>query len=152
MKNNKIVKNKIIRIIFVILGLISFILGTIGIFLPILPTVPLYLLTAFLWVRGSEKFSNWFLNSKLYKKHMNTFANHKVMIWWKEIILLVLVTALLLVTMIKLNVLAMNIIFPILIACKYGYFVFNVKPISRKEYVMIREEDLKKYEFKTVGE
>ena len=35
------------RLIFLILGLLCLTLGTIGVFLPILPTVPFYLATVF---------------------------------------------------------------------------------------------------------
>ncbi len=141
----KMPRSIIVRYLCVILGTITFILGTIGIVLPILPTTPFYLLTAFLWVKGSKRFSDWFLNSNLYKKHMNTFAKHKVMVWYKEIILLLLVSILLITTMMILNNKAMNIVFPILIFCKYFYFVLFVKPISKEEYLKIREDDLLNY-------
>ena len=145
-ENNKIPKSVIVRYICIILGSITFVLGTIGIILPILPTTPFYLLTAFLWVKGSKRFSDWFLNSNLYKKHMNTFARHKVMVWYRELILLLCVSIFLLATMLVLNNKTMNIIFPILIFCKYFYFVFFVKPISKNEYNRLREVDLKEYE------
>ncbi len=145
-ENNKMPRSVIVRYICIILGSITFVLGTIGIILPILPTTPFYLLTAFLWVKGSKRFSDWFLNSNLYKKHMNTFARHKVMVWYRELILLLCVSIFLLITMLVLNNKTMNIIFPILIFCKYFYFVLFVKPISKNEYNRLREIDLKEYE------
>ncbi len=145
-ENNKMPRSVIVRYICIILGSITFVLGTIGIILPILPTTPFYLLTAFLWVKGSKRFSDWFLNSNLYKKHMNTFARHKVMVWYRELILLLCVSIFLLTTMLVLNNKTMNIIFPILIFCKYFYFVLFVKPISKNEYNRLREIDLKEYE------
>ena len=45
---------------FVALGCISLALGTIGIALPILPTVPFYLLTAFCFANSSERLHTWF--------------------------------------------------------------------------------------------
>lgn len=143
MKKNKLVKSKIIRVILIIIGFISFSLGTIGIFLPILPTVPFYLLTSFCFVRGSEKFSNWFINSKFYKNHIGNFANHRVMTIYGELILLTLVSTMLLVSNWFINKLIMSIVFSILIACKYAYFAFRITPISRNEYLKIKEEDLK---------
>ena len=77
---------------------------------------------------------------------MNTFARHKVMVWYRELILLLCVSIFLLATMLVLNNKTMNIIFPILIFCKYFYFVFFVKPISKNEYNRLREVDLKEYE------
>lgn len=143
MKENKLVKSKIVRIILIIIGFLSFSLGTIGIFLPILPTVPFYLLTSFCFVRGSEKFSKWFLNSKFYKNHLENFANHRVITIYGELILLMLVSTMLLISNWFINKPIMSIIFSILIACKYAYFVFRITPISRKEYLKIKENDLK---------
>lgn len=138
---SKVVKNKVIRIIFLVVGSISLVLGTIGIVLPILPTVPFYLLTAFCYVRGSKKFADWFLNSKLYKNHIGNFAEHRVMTIYGELILLSLVTCLLLVSLYFINKLAMTVVFDTLIACKYAYFVFRITPIGKKEYKEIREQD-----------
>lgn len=140
-KKTKLSKSKIIRIFYLIVGFISFALGTIGIIIPVLPTVPFYLLTAFCFVRGSEKFANWFLNSKLYKNHVGNFAKHHVMTVYGEMILLILVSALLMTSLWFINKLAMTIVFCVLIACKYAYFVFRVTPVSKKEYQMIKEMD-----------
>ena len=145
---SKISRSRIVRFIFLAIGFISLGLGTAGIIIPILPTVPFYLLTAFCFCRGSEKFSNWFLNSKLYRNHMGNFANHRVMTIYGEMILLSLVSAMLLTTVWFTDKLAVSIILIVLIACKYSYFVFRITPISRKEYMVIKEEDRKLEEMK----
>lgn len=53
--------------VFVALGCISLALGTIGIALPILPTVPFYLLTAFCFANSSERLHTWFTHTTVYK-------------------------------------------------------------------------------------
>lgn len=137
----KLVRSKVLRIILLIIGSISLVLGVVGIFLPILPTVPFFLLTTFCYVRGSKKFATWFLNSKLYKKHVENFAKHRVMTLRNELILLLCVSALLLTTLYFINNLTMSIIFTCLIFLKYCYFVFRITPISKKEYMEIKEKD-----------
>ena len=52
---------------FVALGCISLALGTIGIALPILPTVPFYLLTAFCFANSSERLHTWFTHTTVIK-------------------------------------------------------------------------------------
>jgi uncharacterized protein len=149
---NKLVRSRVLRILFLIVGFLSLGLGTLGIFIPILPTVPFYLLTAFCFVRGSERFANWFLNSKLYINHMGNFANHRVMTIYGELILLTLVSSMLLITVWFTNKLTVTIILDTLILCKYAYFVFRITPIGRKEYLRIKEEDRKLKEAKTVND
>lgn len=62
------------KAVFVVLGCICFALGTIGVFLPILPTTPLYLATLFFFARSSEKLRTWFVNTKLYEKHLDSYV------------------------------------------------------------------------------
>ncbi len=57
------------KIMLLIIAFITLGLGTTGIFLPVLPTVPLYLLSALCFANSSEKLHDWFINSNLYKKH-----------------------------------------------------------------------------------
>ncbi len=70
---------RIKKIIFLIVGVISLFLGSIGIFLPILPTVPFYLLTVFCFSQSSEKLHNWFIGTNLYKKNLASYVQKKGM-------------------------------------------------------------------------
>ena len=54
-----VAKNRIVRILYFIGGTISFILGFIGAFLPLLPTTPFMLLAAFCFMRSSVKAHQW---------------------------------------------------------------------------------------------
>ena len=47
--------NKFKKLIYLLVGLIAFILGAIGIFLPLLPTTPLFLLTSFCLLKSNDK-------------------------------------------------------------------------------------------------
>lgn len=132
------VRNKFLRVLLVILGFISLGLGCIGVFLPIIPTAPFLLLTSFCFVRSSEKFNNWFLNSKIYKKHLENFAKDRVMTLKGELILLIGVSLMLLTSMYFINNVTMTIVFICLIFFKYLYFVLQVRPISKDEYEYIR--------------
>jgi uncharacterized membrane protein YbaN (DUF454 family) len=53
--------NMVLRWSLVTVGLVSTGLAILGIFLPLLPTVPLLLLAAACFARSSERFHNWLL-------------------------------------------------------------------------------------------
>ena len=75
MSNKKIRKKglKIRNIIFIILGTISLILGIIGIFIPLLPTTPFLLLTAYLYAKSSQKLYNWLISNKYFGKYIDRY-------------------------------------------------------------------------------
>lgn len=54
-------------------------LGTLGIFLPILPTVPFYLLTLFCFSKGSKRINDWFVETKVYKKYVGCAVKNREM-------------------------------------------------------------------------
>ncbi len=51
--------SRTVRHLWTAAGLVSFAIGAVGAFLPLLPTVPLMLLAAFCFARGSEPFHQW---------------------------------------------------------------------------------------------
>ena len=67
------------KYIYITVGLIAVVLGAIGVALPILPTTPFLLLASYCFARGSERFNNWFINTKLYKNHLESFVNERAM-------------------------------------------------------------------------
>lgn len=82
------------RIIFIILGCICLCLGTVGVFLPILPTTPFYLLTVFFFANSSQKLHDWFLGTELYHKHLESFVKDRGMMRSTKVSIIITVTLL----------------------------------------------------------
>ena len=62
--------DKIIKIILIICGTISLILGIIGIFVPLLPAVPFLLITSACYLKGSKKLYNMLIENKYIAQHL----------------------------------------------------------------------------------
>ena len=62
------------KILYVMLGSTSLILGALGSLIPVLPTAPFLLLAAFCFARSSQKLDRWFRNTKLYKDNLEDFV------------------------------------------------------------------------------
>lgn len=67
----------VIKNIFVLAGIISLILGIIGVFLPLLPTTPFILLSASLFARSSDKLYNKLIEHKMFGKIVRDFHEDK---------------------------------------------------------------------------
>lgn len=65
------------KIILFIIGLFSFILGIIGVFLPLLPTTPFLLLSCYCFSKSSDKFYGYLTENKLFGKYIKDYKEHK---------------------------------------------------------------------------
>ena len=68
-----------LRILWIVLGFICLGLGTVGVALPVLPTVPFYMATAFCFAKSSQKLHDWFVETKLYRRHLDSFVKERTM-------------------------------------------------------------------------
>lgn len=63
--------------LFIIVGTLSLGLGILGIFLPLLPTTPLLLLAAALYVRSSPRLYEWLINHPRLGSYIRNFREHR---------------------------------------------------------------------------
>lgn len=65
------------RIILILIGSVSFALGVLGIFLPMLPTTPFLLLSAAAWLKASPSLYEWLLNHRVFGEYIRNFREHR---------------------------------------------------------------------------
>ncbi len=58
------------KIFWLVTACIFLAMGTLGTVLPVLPTVPCYLVTAFGFAQSSDRLHEWFERTELYKNHL----------------------------------------------------------------------------------
>lgn len=120
---------KVLNASLVVCGFLFIALGSIGIVLPILPTTPLYLLALGCFAKGSPRFNRWFTNTKLYRRHLESFVKSREMTLKTKIGILLPVTVMLTLAFIAVPVLPMRIVLVVLLACKYYYFIFRIRTV-----------------------
>jgi uncharacterized protein len=89
---------KIVKPFFLITGIISLVLGFIGIFLPLLPTTPFILFAAYCFARSSEKFHNYLMNHKRFGKMVSDFYEKKIITIQIKIVAVTMMWTMLLVS------------------------------------------------------
>lgn len=67
----------ILKNFYIIFGITSFILGFVGIFLPILPTTPFILLSAFFFEKASPRFHALLLSHKTFGPMIKDWQQHR---------------------------------------------------------------------------
>lgn len=127
---------KLKQIIFLIIGCLSLALGCVGIVLPILPTVPFFLLAVFCFANSSQKLHDWFIGTQMYKKHLESFVQKKGMTVRTKATILTSVTALMavgFVLMLRKGIIVPCVVLAVVWVCHLVYFLFGVKTIPAAE-------------------
>lgn len=126
------------KYIFIFLGTLTLVIGSIGIVLPILPTTPFLLLTLYFYAKGSYKFEKWFKQTKLYRNHLETFVNHRAMYKRDKWMLLIFVDLIILTSIFIINQVWVTILLLFIDFMKYVYFIkyVNTIPNTPKETII----------------
>ena len=122
------------RFLWIAVGFLCLLVGTIGVILPILPTVPFYMATAFCFAKSSEKLHQWFLSTEIYKKHLESFVKQKAMTMKTKCSIIGMVTIIMGIAFFMMkNVLIGRICLIVVWAFHLLYFFFKVGTINENE-------------------
>jgi len=67
-------RSRAVRALWITAGTISLALGIIGIVLPVLPTTPFLLLTAYCYDRGSERLHKWLMDNRVFGDYIRNYS------------------------------------------------------------------------------
>ena len=69
--------NPVQRFLLMVAGSLALGLGLLGIPLPLLPTTPFLLLSAYCYARSSERFYYWLINHRYLGVHIRNYRDHR---------------------------------------------------------------------------
>ena len=120
------------KIGLIALGTITLAIGIRGIFLPLIPTTPLLLLTSYCYISSSEKLSEKFMNTKIYDKYVRNFHEKGGMTLKGKLMLTIPVSLLLLFMFITIKSPIMRVVIVVMWVTKVVFFT-KMKTIKIEE-------------------
>lgn len=122
------------RYLWMALGMVCLVLGTIGVVLPILPTVPFYMATLFCFAKSSEKLHSWFLGTSLYKKHLESFVANRSMTRKSKLTIMGTVTVVMAIGFLCMKSVPVGRICLVIVwVAHVMYFTFGIRTASEEE-------------------
>ncbi len=118
------------KIVYLSFGFIFLALGILGIIMPGLPGFPFLLLTVFCFSRSSERVHNWFLQTKIYQKHVLPFKEKKGMYKKTKYNILIFATVMMAMAFYFTPSAVGKAIILIALVIKYWYFLFKIKNLK----------------------
>ena len=84
------ISSSFLRWLLIIVGLAAVGVGTVGIFVPLLPTTPFYLLAAACFFRSSDRLYQWLIGNRWCGPYIRNYREHRAIPRHAKIIALVL--------------------------------------------------------------
>ena len=76
--------------LLMIAGVVSVVLGAIGVFLPLLPTTPFLLLAAACFIRSSERLYEWLIHHRWFGSYIRNYREHRAVTLRAKVVALAL--------------------------------------------------------------
>lgn len=121
--------SRIRRYVYMTLGSIFLALGMVGIFIPVLPTTPFLLLTAFFYLRSSYRLYCWLIGHKVFGSYINDYMEHRAVKKRAKISALIFLWSTMLISIIFVPVTAVRIILP-LIGLAVTFHILSLKTLK----------------------
>mgnify|MGYP000271260849 CR=1 FL=1 len=132
-------RNKFKKIFYISLGFITLSFGILGIILPLLPTTPFLLLSAFFFMRSSKKLYDWLLNHRFLGIYIYSYITFKAIDLKTKIYAISLLWISLVISMIILQNIYLSILLMI-VGFGVSIHLLSLKTLSKKEMIIQRKQ------------
>lgn len=119
------------KLLLTALGCLTLALGALGAALPILPTTPFLLVSAFCFAKSNQRLDRWFKGTKLYKDNLETYVKGEGMPQKAKLRIMLVVSALMAFGFAMMGAVPVaRIVLVIVWLCHVIYFCFVVKTLK----------------------
>lgn len=130
------------KILYIILGLTFLGIGSLGAILPFLPSTVFLILAAFFFGKSSKRLNDWFVSTKLYKNHLESFIDGRAMYKKSKVLTIVYLTVLFgFCFFLAREVLVAKIAIATVWMGHVLYFSFRVRTINKNNDIVRRDEN-----------
>ena len=121
------------RILYIVLGCVGLVLGTIGAALSLLPSFPFLMMAAFCFARSSERLDRWFKSTKLQEDNLKDFVSGKGMTIKAKVRIMITVTLLMSIGFVMMGlkgIITGCVVLSVVWLFHIVYFVFGIKTLA----------------------
>ncbi|MDR1713108.1 MAG: YbaN family protein [Coriobacteriales bacterium] len=108
-------------------------LGVVGIFVPVLPTTPLVLLSAFLFANSSPRYHKWLQGTKVYKSYVEPYRRRGGITLKQKIRILVITYIAMGISGFLVQKIYVWIILGVCAACQFYFMALRVPTVPEEE-------------------
>jgi Uncharacterized protein conserved in bacteria len=112
------------------IGFLFVVLGALVAFLPLVPSTPFLLLASFFFSKGSERFYQWLISTKLYQRHLHEFVQTRSMSLTMKALILLPASFVLISVFIYSPNMHVKLIIVTYTVIKFYYLIFKIKTIK----------------------
>ena len=129
-RTKMITMKKIISILFMLVGFISFGIGILGTVLPVLPGGPFFLFAVFCFAKSSKRAETWFKNTSTYKKYIVPLLEKRGMPRKEKIRINLIADFFIILSVIMVDIWWVDLIIISLGLYKHYYFIRKIETIE----------------------
>lgn len=130
--------NKIVRILLIITGFVSFGIGVAGVILPVLPGGPFFIFAAYCFGKSSERIENRFKSTTFYKDYVIRIKENTGMTRREKIRINLIADAFIIFSVIYVDIIFVKVIIIILGLIKHYYFIKVIPTLTLEEAKLVK--------------
>ena len=120
-------KEKILRVMYIILGSLSVIVGAAVRFVPGIPTTPFLFLALFCFNKSSERLSSRLKNTFIYKKYLAEYVQKRSMTLKQKLSIQIFASIMMAISFVSVQNLVFRVVLVMLFIAHHYVFIFRIK-------------------------